>query len=80
MLEGIRSKQGKRPIQTSSDFSEEPAGIVKITIPDQRSQTETKLRGKGSPDPGGSEASATPRLWKRRFLGIISPVGFWCFF
>jgi len=62
------------------DLSEESAGIVKITIPDQRSQAETKLRGKGSPDPGGAEASASPRLREKRSPGVIGPIGFWCFF
>ena len=80
MLEGIRSKQGKRAIETPSNLSEESAGTIKITISDQRSQAETTLRGKGPPDPGGPKASASPRLWKRRFLGIIDPMGFWCFF
>jgi len=80
MLEGIRSKQWKRPIQTPLDLSEESAGIIKIAIPNQRSQAETKLGYKGSPDPGGSEASASSHLWERRFLGIIDPRGFWCFF
>ena len=59
---------------------EESAGIVKITIPDQRSQAETKLRGKGSPDPGGAKTSASPCLGKRRSTGIINPIGFWFFF
>ena len=52
MLEGIRSKQGQGFIQTALNLSEEPAGIVKIPIPDQGNQTETKFRSKGSPDPG----------------------------
>lgn len=80
MLQGIRSKQRKRPIQMALDLPQELTGIIKITIPNQRCQTKTNLRSKSSPDPGGPETSASPHLWEGRFLGIIGPMGFWCFF
>jgi hypothetical protein len=80
MREGIRGKQRKRSVQTFLNLSKESAGTVEVTIPNQRSQTETKFRSKGSPDPRGPQAS-TPTLWKEKgCLGIIAPMRFWWFF
>jgi hypothetical protein len=80
VLQGIRGKQWKRPIQTPLNLSEESASIVKITIPNQGSQTETKLWSKSPPDPGGPQSSASTLLKEKGPLGIIDPKRFWCFF
>jgi hypothetical protein len=78
--EGIGGKQRKGSVQTSLNLSDKSTGTIKITIPNQRSQTETKLRSKGPPDPGGPQTSAPTLLKKKRFLGVIAPKRFWCFF
>jgi hypothetical protein len=62
------------------DLSEEPTSTIKGTIPNQRSQPEAKLGGKGPPDPGAPQASASALLREKRASERIAPRGFWCFF
>ncbi len=80
MWKGVGGKQGKGSIKTSLDLSEEPTGTIQSPIPNQRGQAESKLRGKGSPDPGAPQASASPLFNDKRVLRMVGPMGFWCFF
>jgi hypothetical protein len=80
MRKGVGSKQGKGSGYTSLDLSEESTSTIEVTIPDQRSQAESKLWGKGSPDPCAPQASASALLSDQRAFRMFGPMGFWCFF
>lgn len=80
MSQGVGGKEGERTIQASLNLSEESAGAIEIAISDQGGQSETKLRSKGPPDPGGSQATSPPFLRRKRSLGVVGPGRSWCFF
>ena len=80
MTEGVGSEEGKRIVQAPSDLPQEPPGTIKISIPYQRIQTETKLWRKGTPNPGRPQTTAPTFLEQKRGSGVVGPWRFWCFF
>jgi len=80
MRKGVGGKQGKSSVETSLDLSDQPTSAIEGSIPNQRGQAESNLRGKGSPDPGTPQASTSALLSDKRAFRMIGPMRFWCFF
>jgi hypothetical protein len=79
MPEAVGSKERERFIQVSLNLPEESTGTVRIANPHQEGLLETKLRNRGSPDPGHSQATAPPFWGKKCDSGVVGPGGSWWF-